>query len=303
MRISTQAASQSALMDLMRAQRDAFEAREQYSTGKRAPDLKGYGHEAETILAARGALERNESFNSAAKRLDNRLSIQNLALEEISGAVKDLREALTTGDATYMMTEVEESFDRIRAALNTKSNGSYIFGGTRTDTPPFNANSLADLQAAAAIGDVFDNSDRKQTMLIDEDTTVDVGPLASDFATDIMRVFERIADFDAGPNGPFDGPVDAAQQAFLRTEIANTVQAFEQINSETARNGAMQQRIEGEITAQGDRKNYLTQFVEDVEGVDVAGAVTRFQQAQNAIQVSAATFSTLSQVSLLNFLR
>ena len=35
----------------------------------------------------------------------------------------------------------------------------------------------------------------------------------------------------------------------------------------------------------------------------MAEAATRFQQAQTAVQVSAMTFSSLNQVSLLNFLR
>ena len=39
MRISTQAASQSALSDLMRAQREAYDAREQLASGKKSMTL------------------------------------------------------------------------------------------------------------------------------------------------------------------------------------------------------------------------------------------------------------------------
>lgn len=303
MRISTQAAAQSALADLMRAQRDSFDAREQLSTGRKAPDLKGYGHQAETILSARGALMRTEGFVTAAKRLDSRLEIQNLALGEISDAVGELRTALTTGDGTYMMTEVRESFDRVVSALNTRFGGSYVFAGTRTDAAPFTGKTLADLQAAPAVADLFANSNRKQQMMIDEETRVDVAPLASDFANDLMGIFERIADFDAGANGPFDGPITPAQQAFLQTEIANVIQAFDTITNVQAENGAMQERIEKEIESQTERVDYLTVFLSDLEDADMAEAATRFQQAQTAVDVSARTFATLSQVSLLPFLR
>ena len=58
MRISTQAASQAALSDLMRAQREAYDARQQLASGKKAPDLKGYANSAETIIAAKAAQKR-----------------------------------------------------------------------------------------------------------------------------------------------------------------------------------------------------------------------------------------------------
>lgn len=303
MRISTQAASQSALMDLMRAQRDSFDAREQLATGQKSPDLKGHGHRAETILSARGALERSEGFVTASKRLESRLAVQDLAMGEMSDAVADLRTALTTADGSYMMTEVREAFDRVASALNTRFNGSYVFSGTRTDAPPFTGETLADLQAAPSIASLFANSGRKQTALIDEEVTVEIAPLASDFAEDLMGIFERIADFDAGPDGPFDGAITPAQQAFLQTEIANAIGAFDQINDAMASNGAMQERLEKSIQGQTQRRDYLETLIGDLEGVDMAEAATRFQQAQIAVDVAAKTFSTLSQVSLLPFLR
>jgi flagellar hook-associated protein 3 FlgL len=72
MRISTQAASQAALMDLMRAQREAYDARDQLASGKKAPDLKGYANTAETIISARAAQQRSESFATANSRIMNR---------------------------------------------------------------------------------------------------------------------------------------------------------------------------------------------------------------------------------------
>ena len=133
MRISTQAASQSALMDLMRAQREAFDARDQLSSGKKAPDLKGYAHTAETLMTARGAQVRTETFISANERLASRLEVQDLAYREMSDAASELREALTTADGTALMNEVQEAFDRTLAALNTKFAGSFVFSGVRTD--------------------------------------------------------------------------------------------------------------------------------------------------------------------------
>mgnify|MGYP006281129613 CR=1 FL=1 len=303
MRISTQAASFAALNDLMRAQRDQFEAGKQVSSGLKAPDLKGYGTTAETITAARSALKRTEGFVTNTKRLDARMQVQDLAMRELSEAASDLRIAMTTGDGTYLMTEVRDAFERARIALNTKFNGAYVFAGVRTDVEPFSAESLADLQAAPAIADVFENADRRQTAKIDEDSTLEVGPLASELGEDLMAIFERVADYDAGPNGPFNGPVTPAQQTFLQAEIGNAITAFERINDHLGANGAAQSRVEATRESHETRTTYLNEMLAELEDVDMAEAATRFTQAQNAVQVSAATFSRLSQLSLLPFLR
>mgnify|MGYP006284662487 CR=1 FL=1 len=304
MRISTQAASQSAIMDLMRAQHEAFDAREQLSTGKQAADLKGYANSAETILTGRAAQTRADSFISSNERLAARLEVQDLAYRELSDAAADLREALTTTDGTALMNNVQAAFDRVVSALSTKFAGSFVFSGVRTDSAPLNASTLAELQAAAPdTSAVFENADRRQTAQIDGETTLDVNRTASEVAGGLIAAFERLADFDQGANGPFDGPMDAAQQAFIQTEIGNVIDAFETINDAMAENGSKQARIEASIRGHQERSDYLTQMIADLEDADMAEAASRLTQAQTAVDVSARTFSSLSQVSLLPFLR
>ena len=304
MRISTQAANQSALLDLMRAQRDSFEARQQVTTGKVAPDLKGYGHASETIAAARSAQTRADSFVKANERLLSRLDIQDLAFRELSDAADQLRVALTTDDASMLMNEVKDVFERVKNALNTRFQGSFLFAGTRTDVPPVNADSVADLQAAAPdVGAVFENSDRAQTQFIDEGVKAEIGFLAQDVGEELFAVMERVADFDAGPDGPFDGRVTSAQQAFLRTEIQNVISAFDTINQKMGENGSLYRRVETAVDTHQKRADFLTTMISDIEDVDMAEAATRLSQAQTAVDVSARTFASLTQVSLLPFLR
>ena len=303
MRISTQAASYAALAELMRGQRDMFDARQQVSSGLRAPDLKGYAQDAERILTARSAITRTDTHIENLKRLEARLTVQDLAFRDLSGAADDLRQALTTTDGTFLMDEVADAFQRAKLALDTKFSDTFVFGGTQTDREPLQADSLADLQAAAAIPDVFANSDRRQSARLDDSTTVEIGFLAEDVAGDLMASFERIADFNDGPDGPFDGPLTTDQQAFIQTEIANVIDAFDEINAAMGANGTLQARVENGVSAHETRRDYLREMIAGVEDADMAEAVSRFTQAQTAVEVSARTFVTLSEVSLLPFLR
>lgn len=303
MRISTQAASQSALMDLMRAQREAFDAREQLSTGRKAPDLKGYGNSAEAIISARSASVRVDNYVSANTRLANRLEVQDLAYRELSDTVSELRETLTTSDGTFLMNKVQESFDRAVIALNTRFNGSHVFAGVRTDAQPMTVSTIGQLQALADPMDAFDNASRRQSTQIDDNLAVDVNATASEVAGDLMGVFRRLADFNDGPDGPFDGPMTAAQQAFIQTEIANVIASFERVNEAMGENGARQAKVEASTRSHEARADYLTRMLADLEDADMAQAATRLTQAQTAVEVSAATFSILNQASLLPFLR
>lgn len=302
-RISTFGASQSALLDLMRAQQSLFQAQQELSTGKKGADLKGVGYQAETIAASRGALARSKAFEVAAVRSGIRLDAQNVALERLSSSVGELRSAMTSQNGTFIMQEISDAFYGAVNALNSQHLGSYMFGGTRDDTKPMAISTMAELAALPAVADAFQNNDLDPTVQVDQNTTVTVGRRASDIATDIMASFKRIAEFEAGPNGPFADPMTETQQTFIIGELQNIVAAQDGIISVVGMNGVMQSQIESSKQSQKDRQDFLTGMISDIEDVDMAEAATRFQTAQNVLDVSAKTFASLTQVSLLNFLR
>jgi len=304
MRISTAAVQQSALMDLMRAQRDLAESGAQVSSGKKGPDFKTYGFQAETITATRAAKARAESYASSLSRLEDRLAVQDIALEELSDVATELRTTLTTTDGTFMLNDVQALFERAKQALNTRSaNGGFVFGGTRSDAEPFTADTLADLTAAPSAASLFENSSRIPSVRTDDATTLEIGFLADDVGAQLMESIRQVALFDAGPNGPFAGQVSPAQQTFLQNEIQNVITAFDRINERQAENGALQKSIETRVRGYELEADFFETVIADIEEVDVAEAATRFQQAQTAVQVSAQTFAILSETSILPFLR
>ncbi|WP_420433862.1 flagellin [Hyphobacterium sp.] len=302
-RISTSAAAQAALVDLMRSQRNVFEAQQQLTTGKIAPDLKGSGFRTESLAAAYGARDRAEGYRFSAERVGHKMEVTAIALDKLSEAATDLRVAMTAVDGTHIMSQAREAFEKARNALSTQHAGAYIFGGTRTDANPITANSLADLVAAPTAGDVFVNSSRRPAAKLDDQYTQETGLLADEVGTDLMAAFKRLAEYDAGVNGPFDGPLTDAQYTYLQGEIANVIAAFDGIADKVGENGALQSRVESIVNTQQKKADYLTGLIGDLEDIDMATAATRFQQAQTAVDVAAQTFSVLSQVSLLPFLR
>jgi flagellar hook-associated protein 3 FlgL len=302
-RISTYAANQSALMDLMKAQKQMFEAQQQLTTGKLVHDLKGVGYQAEMLSAARAAETQAKSYEEAATRTETRLAAQDTALEHIADAANSLRLAITTKEGDYIMQQTREAFYEVTNALNTQHAGTYLFSGTRTDVPSVGISDLSDLVPMGNADEAFQNNDRKPQVQLDQNYSIEVGMLASDVGGDVMASFKRIADFDAGPNGPFASPLSAAQEAFLQTEIQNVVSALDNLHARVGENGTRQAHVENLKTNHVERQDFITLMISDIEDADMAEAATRFQQAQTAVQVSAMTFSSLNQVSLLNYLR
>lgn len=302
-RVSTFAANQSALMDLMKAQKAMFDAQKQLTTGKLATDLKGVGHQAETLSATRGALQRAASYEEAAVRTAARLESQDIAMEQMAEAITDLRLAVTSKDGDYTMHQTREAFYKVANALNTQHAGVYIFGGTRSDAAPVATNDLDDLVGMTNASEAFVNNDRRPQVQLDNNLIMETGMLASDVGGEVFDSFKRIADFNAGANGPFDSPLSAAQDAFLISEIQNVITALDNIYVKIGENGAAQSTVETLTTSHADRQLFLKQMLSDLEDVDMAEAATRFQAAQTALDVSAKTFSSLSQVSLLQYLR
>lgn len=301
-RISTYAANQSALMDLMKAQRQMFEAQQQMTTGKLVQDLKDVGYQAEMLSAARAAIVQAESYEEAAVRTEARLEAQDTALEQIAEAADDLRLSVTTREGDYIMQQAREAFYKVANALNTKHAGVYLFSGTRSDVPPVTVDDISDLVPLASANDAFQNNQRKPQVQLDQNYSVEIGMLADEVGGEIMASLKRIADFDAGPNGPFSSPVSAAQEAFLQTEIQNVITALDNIHARVGENGSKQAHVENLKTNHMERQDFLKVTIADVEDADIAEAITRFEQAQTAVQVSAMTFSSLNQVSLLNYL-
>lgn len=302
-RISTYGSQNSALMDLMRAQQGVFDAQQQVTTGKKATDLKGIGHKAETLSASRASLARSEAYQEAATRTASFLESQEIALERINSSMTDLRVAVTEKQGDFVYGQVEDAFYQVVTALGARHSGGYIFGGTRTDTNPLTISSLDDLQALATAGDAFQNSDRRPSVKLDETVTVETGMLADEVGQEIFEIFKRIADYEAGPNGPFTNPLPGPQETFLINEMNNVVTAIDNLLARTAQNGNAQANVDTIKQSHADRQIFLNIMIADLEDVDMAEAVTKFEQAQVALEVSARTFSTLSQVTLLDYLR
>jgi flagellar hook-associated protein 3 FlgL len=306
-RVGSYNALQSASFELLRAQSRQVQAQQEVATGKKASDLRGFGTQADVLTAARTVQARVETFIDNGKALSARLESQNLALERVSESINGARQAvgsaISAGRGPTLMKELESWLASTSQSLNMKHDGRYMFSGSNTDDLPVSISNLADLQTLG-VAAAFHNDSAPPKSRLDESTTAISGFLADDVGTEFFTILRDIQVYHSTVGlGPLDGPLNAAQETFLRTQLGRLEAAHGESLEVTAQNGLLQNRVESAIQAQQARSVTLEGFLGEITDVDMAEAFTRLEQAQTALQASAYALQSLQKMSLLELLR
>lgn len=307
-RVSTAGNYQSALLNLQAAQAQQTDAQTRVSTRKAATDLSGFGRTAESVTALRGAQSRTQGYLDVNAAVSARLTIQDVALTQISDAVGDARAAiggaLASGSTDNLMLELQNQFQSAQTGLNTRHQGAYLFAGTNSDQAPVAVSTLADLAAAPGVASVFTNDRIASVSRLDEATVVQTGFLADTIGSEALQIFRDIQAFHADPaTGPLTGKPTDGQKAFLSAQLARLDTAKIGVIEAGARNGALQKQVESKTDSHEAQLASLDELVGKKTDADMARAVTDLKLSELAVQASAQVISQLSQVSLLNYLR
>lgn len=305
-RVGTWSYGQSLVGEYSRIQARTVITQNQIASGKVGDQFADAKDKAGVLSAAKMKAAEVEGYTAATKEVLNRLNLQDLHLQQLSDLSARLRDAigdaLSTGHAPALMQDVKNLYAEAVTLLNTRLDGKYIYGGSRTDQPPVNAMDLAALVAAPTIADIFDNTNLKQTQRLDENEILETGMTASDIATDLMQMFKDIATFDVGVNGPFGMDMTAAQATFLTTQHIALPDVQTGINTLAAINGTRHEQATVALDRHEGLTAYFTKFIGDIEDVDLAEAVTRLNQDQVAAQAAGRMIAQLNQTSLLDYL-
>lgn len=306
MRIATSFIAHRASSDFQRAQIELFEAQRQAGSERKANDLKGYEREASQLISARGLLERAESYAAAGNELLTRIDIQDVALGRAAQAATDLKtflaNAVGLGQGDEVFNQLELAFFNVTGAMETTHAGRYVFGGVRDDQSPLNISTLADLNAAPAVANIFENAPRPPRVQVDPRTSMEIAPLADDVSSEIFGIMKDMYAFNDNPANTFGGPLTDGQKAEIEGWIQRLEGAVKNLNQQQSLNGGIYQRAEGLISRQGEESDYFGNVVGNIQNADLAEVAARLTQAQLQLEASARVFSVLTQSSVLNYI-
>lgn len=306
-RVSTPGNYSAVLANLLAAQQRQMAAGEKVATQKNGSDLKDYARDAEMLTAMRSVKTRLEVYQEQNTFVSERLATQDTALNQVTNAAKEARQAiadaLASGRVDTLMEDLQAQFRNATEGMNARYGGKYVFAGGQVDTRPVSATSMADLTSGPPIASWFENDQFQTTAKVDEATTVQLGVLADDIGTDLLAAFQAVQAFHEGGSGPLTGQMTAAQRTFLEGQLASWDGVREDLVNLTARNGLIQKRVESVREALTTRHNQLAGMMGDITDADLPEAISQLEQAQLAVQSAAHVFSALQESSLLNILK
>jgi flagellar hook-associated protein 3 FlgL len=217
------------------------------------------------------------------------------SLDEVGSRLKVLLiQRLDAGSAIpgVMTPEIEQLLEQAVSDLNVDFAGSYLFSGTRTDTPPVSLDPA--FTGFGGPDDTYYQGDAVAlSVRADADREVAYGMTA-----DRAGFEELIGALRTALVG------DAADdRALLESALELVNDALPKVADYRSELGTGQAALEQINLRHGDAEVYLERQISDIENVDLSEAITRMSQDQMVIESAMATIARLNQVTLADYLR
>lgn len=315
-RVSTLSENQFLVNTLMNNQQQMQEAQQQVTTGHKSQDYKGIADQAEALIGSQSVASRTQQYISGNNQLNLTLQTYDATTRGLASnaqAIKDaVMRAISTNSSSGLIDSVTNLLSQSLGQLNTQLNGQYIYGGTRTDTPPVNITTPAQLVAMGQPPSAaFSNNQLKPQAQVNDNVTITYGQLANQVGQPLLQSIQRILQYNngtlagpspPGPGTPFSDPMTQAQKDFLTGELSSLSATVSGLNAAATQNGVLQQQLDNVQQQNQSQLTTVNSFISDVQDADAAQAITKLNQDQLALQASYHVVAQLGKLSLANFL-
>lgn len=259
----------------------------------------------QTEFTAVGQYSRNIARESEKARVafSNIRSIKTIS--DRAGEIATLADGLKSPDELRAYAiELTEMIKQAAHLMNSKNNGDYIFGGTRTDVPPFTLSTDANgnVQSVTFQG----NTDSApveiaegailSAQVVGENTSgsglrglITDSRSGADFFNHLISLQNNLLAGDTAAIAATDRPALAQDEDNILYHISN--------------NGALQARLEAANAVTKDRSMAVETQVSREVDADLAQTVVKLGQVQTAYQAALQSGGTILNMSLLNYLR
>lgn len=299
-RISTYTQTQETLRSLQKANEGLNLASYQITTGYKAKNLSDIAVDANQILSMRDLKAKSQVY------IDNMTSAKN-QLTAMESALQQMTDLLA--DATNLATTARnESTEETRATLVPKAqslvesfytlfkgeyNGRPLFSGSSDQSPVSGTGAPAAYPGSPVPTDWYQGDDSLPTVVSGPGTTLTYGVLGDDPA---------FADLKAGLEALWYG-----LQNNNVTEIDNATSALTSAKTELSsllgQVGGQTNTANSVVTRQTNQQTFIVDQLDSLEKVDVSEALTRFSQEEATMQASMSLITTISQLSLLDYMK
>ena len=252
------------------------------------------------LLDLKESKARIDQFQRNAEAASARLNQEDVALTGIGNLLQRVREltvqgnngTLSKADRAAIGNEIRQQMENFLQLANTRdANGEYLFAGYRSDTPPLAHDGVGGFSYQGDQGQrVLKIGDARQVATGDPGSIFMDIPAGAGGTTDIGAILYRVASaFEAGNTDP--------------NALGDIDQAIDRISLTRSSVGARLNAIDEQKTANEAFGVAVEQVRSNLEDLDYAKAVSRFNQQLAALQASQQSFMKIQDLNLFNFLR
>lgn len=311
MRISTQMMYDQNMRGITNSQTKWMDYGLQMSTGQRVNKPSDDPIAASQAVVVSQAQQQNEQYKTARTFATQKVSLEENVLSQVTTAVTAAHTSLVAAangtlsddDRASMATELQGVRDQLlNLANSTDGNGRYIFGGYKTDTPPFNAAGAYNGGNVA----ISQQVDASRSMVIAHTGDQVFNSITSnaipepDGSTSQTNVFSMLDDAIAALKVPVSGneAAQAVSQAALDKANRGLTNSLNNVSTVRAQLGTQLQELTNLDELGDDRSLSLKTQMSDLVDVDWNSVISSYTMQQTALQASYKTFSDMQGMSL-----
>lgn len=219
---------------------------------------------------------------------DSAFSTMTSTLQEVKGlAVQGATDSQTPESRHTIAQQVDRALEFMIATANSSHDGRYLFSGTATTTKPFEM--AVDGTSVTYMG-------------TQDEVEVDISPVSR------ARITQNGASVMQQPSDVFDtlirlrDALEANDGEAVRSLIGDVDVAHTQVTNAYGDLGGRAARLEATRNQLADMQIQLDEQVSQLEDVDLAEVITKFQQAEVALQAGLQSGARVLQTSLLDYI-
>lgn len=313
-RVTNNMMSDRLLADLRVGYERLADTQRSISSGKRVEKPSDDPLAAAQVRLRRAELEGLERHRAGADAATTWMSAADTALGRLNDILSRAREltvqaangTVSDVDRRRIADEIDQLAEASKDALNVRMGDTYIFSGTATTTSPY----------AVGTGDAYQGNTAAVVRDVGPGVAVQLNPsvptvpsgtaaltgqalLGGGQAAGDGRVLDALRDLSAHLRGGTAADLDAVRTTDLQALDRN----MRAVIDARATVGATQNRVDAAVTRLDDLQGAATTALSDLEGVDLAKALTDLTVQQTAYQTALRAGAQIIQPTLMDFLR
>lgn len=289
-----------ALNDLNSQTRRLLKLQEQLSTGLRVNAPSDDPLSARRAVNVRTLIGKNEQYLTNISSITPQLRESSTALQTGVNILHRVQELTLEGangtNSTTQLTMIAQEINQLLESMvvegNHQTNGRYIFGGTCTLNPPYQATRNAQGQITAV---AYAGNTEKSEVAIADGITVSVNVPGQDAFSDAQDVFQMLIDIR-------DNMLAGDQGSLQNQRLAELTTTRNQLLNAMASVGAIENRLERVSADMEDYNQQLVQVRSDNIDADYAETVVNLNAQSNAFQAALNATARVIRPSLLDYL-